>query len=171
MNKRGQIFIAATLILLSIILGLRVIYSEVKVDKQDLRPQIIAQDLKQESLYTLTYAANQPSMDASKEFELLTQLAQNYSSIYPEMEIYLWFNGRGEELSHEVLFHEAQSMPDIGTVFIAPAMDRTAGTVAFTGVGSYRNIYYNTSINTKTNNLYVIIVKKGENGETVIAQE
>jgi hypothetical protein len=162
MNKKGQFFLVAALIMAGILISVAVSYNSSIVPKKDFRAEKLAEEMKYELTQVLDYA-----VFSKKNFSETNKTIKNITSIYaslnPDMKIFVWLKIIGEKSSK--IFYENGAEAGIPVSFVIDENDELVAIKDPT-----RNIYYNLSIMNKSNNIYVLVIKEDKNGRIVIAK-
>lgn len=167
MNKRGQIFLAAALILAILLLSFGVIYNSARASKSDRRIADLAKEIKYEGLKTIDYSVKEvKTYDQAKS--LLDSLLSNYSGANPDLIIYGWFYSPSESRESEFFYDKgkASAPPDS----LNSTKSSNSKYLIIRWNESDINIYYNLSLNNKAHNFNVLI-ERGEGNERIIAAQ
>jgi hypothetical protein len=88
MNKRGQFFLIATLVIISLILSFGVVYNRSPKINQDNSLPFLAENIKYETVKTIEYSYDKNSNQGEIESRLKS-LIDSYSALNPEVGITL----------------------------------------------------------------------------------
>ena len=146
MKKKGQFFLAAALILVSILIGIGGIYSDISIPKEDTRVNQLAKEIKYECAQTLNYAAFQ-ELNSEDTLKVIQSLVGDYSKLNPEVGIFFWFKLKGDPNSFAGYYKNGKE----GVSFIK-AIEESSKVII---QDSTRGIYYSLSVTDKINNLYI----------------
>ncbi|MDP3881606.1 MAG: hypothetical protein Q8Q31_01880 [Nanoarchaeota archaeon] len=167
MNKRGQIFLAAALILIILLMSFGVIYNSANAPKGNSRVGNLAKEIKYEALRTIDYGVKE-----GKNFEqispLLNSVISNYSSLNSDLLIFGWFYSPSEGKESQFFYEKGASATVPTELNVTKSSDSKYLMIKWNE--DYRNIYYNLSLNDKVYNFNVLI-ERGEKNEKVIAAE
>ena len=116
MNKRGQLFIVASLIIVTILLGLGVVHNSVKVGPEDKSGEYIADQIKYEMTQRIDYLMNSDRgyhRDSSDISPSIQQLGDYYAQLYVPYRIHILYVGWDKpEVLNSFSFVGGQSVID-----------------------------------------------------------
>ena len=167
MNKRGQIFLAAALIIAIILLSFGLVHNSAYSSKTDNRIKGLAKEIKYEGLRVIDYGVSQGASFAEIS-ELLNQTMANYSSLNPDIVLFSWVYSPFEDEESKFFYNKgiSESLPSEINVTKSPDLKY----ILIRWKDSHRNIYYNLSMNNRTYN-FNVLVERGNNNEKIIAAE
>lgn len=113
MNKKGQFFLIASLIIISIVLGFGVIYNSASASKEDSKSERLANMIKYEAVKVIEY-----SYVKGQESEIsgnLNLLLQKYAESNPDLEINLINEISTSSFEHTTYKKEVKTNPLIIT--------------------------------------------------------
>ncbi len=167
MNKRGQIFLTAALIIGLVIISIATVYNSAYSVNRSSKIVNTALEIKGEGLRTLDYGVAK-----GKNFEeiagLIDQVLGNYSALNPDITILAWLYYPPEEKEMNFSYDNGKRADIPAALKIKK--DESKSQMEVIWVGQDRNIYYDLSLNMKAYNFNVLVEKDGEN-ERIIAAE
>lgn len=93
-NKRAQFFLIAAFVIVGIIIGLSVVYTGVKVQKEEHWVYDLSNEINQETAQVINQGVIS-GVDETKLKERITNLSDSYSESYPDSEIIIIYGKSG----------------------------------------------------------------------------
>jgi len=92
MNKRGQFFLVAALIVVAIVIGLATVYTSVQTGREEPTVESLSKEISFEGAQVIDYGVFQGQNPEEIE-DFLNELGQTYAEIHPESQItIIYFN-------------------------------------------------------------------------------
>ncbi|MBI2631819.1 hypothetical protein HYW75_02345 [Candidatus Pacearchaeota archaeon] len=159
MKKRGQFFLIAALIIISIIMGFNTVYNSASANKPDIKATKLAETIK----YEATQVINSGYMNNKKDQILnnINSLIKSYAQSNPDVEINIIEEDSDNTFSHKVFQDNKPNQPDIKVGTISKGNNKITVTLS-------PGLSYTFDNTAAVHDLYVIVKKEG-NDERFIA--
>lgn len=97
MRKRGQFFLIAAIIIITVLVSASTAYNTIKTDKEDSKLFSLPQEIGYESAKVIDYGVLN-SIGEEQIIEKLKEISGNYSNIYQDSDIFILY-GKAESLT------------------------------------------------------------------------
>jgi hypothetical protein len=163
MKKRGQFFLIAALIIISIVMGFSIIYNSASANKPDAKATRLAETIKYEAVQIINDGfIKEKDNKISENIDTLVKL---YAQSNPDVEINIIEETQEDTFKHKFFQDSKENQPEEKQGTITMSADKRKLTVTLSQGLSYT--FDNTPA---VHDLYVIVKKEGNNERFIAAR-